>query len=194
LDFIGQELLVALGSLVMRSRRGSIREVITFNFDDVLERYLQLHGFSVQVVYKYPTLIRDEDVTIYHPHGFIPLEARESSDFVVFSKNSFDQRLGDGLNEWTRLTTDTLTRKIGVFVGLSVDGPNFGPAMHQIKARVNSTRPTGFWFIKDSEIDRIEQLRDWGAVPIKVHDYQDIPDILFAVCQNALRFVRGSGL
>lgn len=190
-DFLRQELLLALGSMVMKSRRGSIRDVITFNFDDVLERYMRIHGFSVQVVYNIPTLIRDDDVTVYHPHGFVPLErgVSQSSDFLIFSKNSFDERLGDALNGWTQLTIDTLTRKVGLFVGLSVEGPNFGPAMQQVKNRIKDTRPTGFWFVRDSEAERIEQLRDWRAVPIVVKEYQEIPEILFAICQSALKFV-----
>ena len=54
-----QPLLVALGAMMMRSKRGACGEVVTLNFDDILERYLRINGYVAQVVRSLPCLRRD---------------------------------------------------------------------------------------------------------------------------------------
>src|SRR5258706_12337035 len=88
-DIVTQKLLVAIGALTMSSRRGSVRTVVTLNFDDVLEQYWSIHGYSWQLVTGLPTLLQETDVTMYHPNGYLPLIGA-SSDFLVFSERSFD--------------------------------------------------------------------------------------------------------
>lgn len=188
--FLNQHLLIAIGSLVMKARRGSVSEVLTFNFDDVLERYLRLHGCSSQVISQLPTLMRSTDVTVYHPHGFLPLDYRLRDGALIFSGDSFDTRLGSALDPWTHMTSELLLRRVGLFIGLSPDGPNLGPLMTQVRTKLNETRPSGFWFVASENWEaHCQKIVRWHGIPIKVNNYSDIPLFLLRVCQQA-----GAGL
>ena len=53
-NIISKDLLISIGALIMGSRRGSAKEVVTFNFDNALEKYLEIHGYVSQIVYNLP--------------------------------------------------------------------------------------------------------------------------------------------
>ncbi len=90
---IRNELLISLGAIGMRSRKGSANNVITYNYDDVLEWYLGLHGVDVRVIYDPRTMTTNSDVIIYHPNGFLPLQDnRGASSKLIFSETSFIYR------------------------------------------------------------------------------------------------------
>src|ERR1035437_7294833 len=55
-SILRNDLLIALGALLMGSKRGSVTEVLNVNCDDVLNWYLALHGFDTQVVTRLPSL------------------------------------------------------------------------------------------------------------------------------------------
>src|SRR4029077_18270223 len=65
------DLLRTIGALAGASRHGSIKEIISLNFDCSLEWYLGLHGTVTQVVSRWPTVLGNSDVTVYHPHGYL---------------------------------------------------------------------------------------------------------------------------
>ncbi|NQV28104.1 MAG: SIR2 family protein [Rhodopirellula sp.] len=187
-SLLDQKTLVALGAMTMSSRRGSINEIVTFNFDDVLERYLRIHGFTNQVIHSLPQLRDNSDVTVYHPHGFLSQHDTErSSDFLVFSKHSFDKRIGARVDPWKDLVRDLLLRKIAIFVGVSQKGPNFGPMMTDVAEGLKGAgRPTGFWVLGPDDDERCEnELHTWNVIPIRVESYDNIPWFLLGICQAA---------
>jgi hypothetical protein len=190
-NLITLPLLSVLGAMTMQSKRGSVREVLTFNFDDLLERYIRIHGFAGEIVHRLPCLRRDADVTVYHPHGFLPSpgSAFDASDFLIFSKYSFDERLGEQLEPWTELSRDLLLRKVALFVGLSIEGPNLGPLLINVAKRLPQPRPTGIWLIGPRDAtDTEEQLLEWNIAPVRLPDYSDYPWFLLGVCQAAAQF------
>ena len=189
---LDQKLLIVLGAMMMNSRRGSVKEILTFNFDDVLERYLSLHGFVHQITTSLPCLQRDVDVTIHHPHGFLASSAKfkaSDSDFLVFSQYSYDTRQAGGPNQddlWKNLTRDLLLRKTGLFVGLSRHDPEWGSLLVQVKNLTNQSRITGFWLLGPSDDTSSESyLRDRNVVPIRLKSYEDYVPFLLSVCQSA---------
>jgi len=145
-----QKLLVVLGAMTMNSRRGSVAEVITFNFDDILERYLYLHGFTNQVIVDLPSLRLDTDVTVYHPHGYLSSNKGSGKDSkeLIFSKYSLDKRMGDRLNPWQELVRDLLLRKFALFVGLSYNNATLSAVLADINDSVKGSRGvTGYWLV-----------------------------------------------
>ena len=170
-SLITQPLLSVLGAMTMKSKRGCVREVLTFNFDDLLERYIRIHGFAGEIICRLPCLRRDVDLTVYHPHGFVPSPGSrfEGSDFLIFSKYSFDERLGEQLDPWTELSRDLLLRKVALFIGLSAEGPNLGPLLINVAKRLREPRPTGIWLVgPDDAPDTEEQLIKWNVAPIRL--------------------------
>lgn len=188
-ELLHHDLLGVLGAMTMQSRRGAASEVLTFNFDDVLERYLGLHGFWTQPIVRLPTLRRDVDVTIYHPHGFLasPDGGGEDSDEIILSEYSFDNRLGDRLNGWQELLRDALHRKIALFIGLSYDQPTLKPTLTFNDTILAENRgPTGYWLRGPGDaVAEDNELVERNLVPVRLDDYADFPEFLLKVCQHA---------
>ena len=61
--------LAAIGALVAHSRRGNVSEVFTFNYDDVLERYLGYQGIIARPIIDERFWLIPADVLVHHPHG-----------------------------------------------------------------------------------------------------------------------------
>jgi hypothetical protein len=188
-DLLNQHLLAALGALTMSSKNGSVSEILTFNFDDILERYLRLHGFKSQVIPVLPTLREDVDVTVYHPHGFLPRDTVlfQSSDDIVFSKYSFDKRLGAQLNPWQQLLRDLLLRRVGLFIGLSTGSDTLMTVVTDLEESLKGHRiATGFWILGPNDSsDTDDVLLRRNIVPIRFSDYGHIVPFLLAICQSA---------
>ncbi|HKY35311.1 MAG TPA: SIR2 family protein [Polyangiaceae bacterium] len=97
-------LLAAVGALTMASSRGSVAAVVSFNYDDLLEEYLSFFGFAIQPVHAVPAWNSSADVTVYHPHGFLPHNAaRTASSKVVLAQVHFDQVVGNETHPWMQL-------------------------------------------------------------------------------------------
>ena len=182
-----KELLIALGALMIGSTRGSVKEVINFNFDDVLDWYLALHGYDTQIITTLPELRREPDVTIYHPHGYLPkVGSYPQSDFLVFGQHSYDQIIGDRQNR--ALFESMMEHRVFLCVGLSGDDPTFGPALAEVQKKIQNKRYTAFWLFGPDIIDlQIINLQDRNVVPLCFKSFDEIPDFLLQICQTALK-------
>lgn len=182
-------LLMSVGALCMGSKRGSINEVVTYNFDDLLEWYFSLNGFVAQPVTDLPYLARNPDVTVYHPHGFLPkLTQASNSKTFIFDQLSYDRTIGNETDPWFALCKQILLRKIAIFVGLS----GKDPAMRTLVTRVydslrseGQNRPIGFLLNLDSKIEDKDDLLERGVITIGFKDYNEIYEFLFSICKNA---------
>lgn len=183
-------LLIALGALVMTSKRGSIDEIITYNFDDLIEWYFDLHGYQTQVVSHLPYLAKSSDVTVFHPHGFLPKSTKYNiSDHFIFDQLSYDLTIGREDNPWYALSKQILLSKVAIMVGLSGDDP----AIRTLIARVNehlkeanSSRPVAFLLNIKTSIDKpTAYYTSRGIVPLGFDTFEEIWHFLLGVCQNA---------
>jgi len=188
---LSQPLLIALGALTMKSRRGSVREVVTFNFDDVLERYLHLHGVVHHSIWRLRALRPEADVNVYHPNGYLPFceESGDPSDRLFFSQYSYDERTGDPLDPWKPFTDNLFVTKVMLFVGLSCHDPVLGAWLVSVQKETEPQRPTGFWLLgPDDDDPRSEEfLMPRNVAPIRLKSYNDYPRFLLRVCQEAAR-------
>jgi hypothetical protein len=173
------DLLISLGALLIGSKRGSITEVINFNFDDALEWYLFLHGYKVEAVSDFPFLRTNADVTIYHPHGFLPFHDNfTESDFLIFSQLSYDKKMGEAFEPWTELTKALLK--------LSGVDPTFGPIFDNVASALGKSRPTGVWmFRKGEDISKLDRLETRNFIVLEFDDHDQWPTFLLRVCQAA---------
>lgn len=191
---IRNELLISLGAIGMRSRKGSANNVITYNYDDVLEWYLGLHGVDVRVIYDPRTMTTNSDVIMYHPNGFLPLQDNKSgSKQLIFSETSFIYRerkvtVDDRL--WENILDRLFIEKIFIFIGLSGRDPTIIPRFLDIyENQLNRKRPVGYWFyIREDGMERQEIKKNlkYGIVPIVVKNADDIPRYLLNICQKAM--------
>jgi hypothetical protein len=182
------DLLIAIGALTMGSQRGNVTEIINFNFDDVLEWYLRLHGYQINPIRKLPALRTSADVTIYHPHGFLPYheEAFKQSDFLIFSQYSYDEKMGNNIEPWNELTKGFLQSKLVMFIGLSGSDKTFGPIFSAVNKELKSSRPIGVWLCgPDMNKEVMDKLQDRNMICLPFEQFSQIPDYILEICQDA---------
>ena len=189
-----QPLLIAIGALISGSTRGSVKEVITLNYDDILEWYLEVYGLSSQVVSKLPVLKKNCDVLIHHLHGYVPFDNSKDSSlsFILLSKRSYDKYLAsERLNLQQIALKDLLTSKVVLFIGLSGDDATFGPIFTDVKNRTKKNNPhrgpLGVWLMgSDPDSGKTKEIREWGCAPVTL-SHEKYPSFIFGICQKALK-------
>ncbi|HEX7855925.1 MAG TPA: SIR2 family protein [Sphingobium sp.] len=181
-------LLSAIGSLVMASRRGSIAKVITLNFDDLLELFLEYHGFTTATVHDGCHWAQNADVVVYHPHGYLPLGHDGQSEAIVLDTSSFHSVMTSPL--WGPILETALRQHTFLYLGLSGDDMHLHKhwtalqPMHAISKEricyhgVRFTTGSG-----DDDMSVITQ--GWGIHTHKLPDHDALPDFLFRICQSA---------
>jgi|WetSurMetagenome_2_1015567.scaffolds.fasta_scaffold01397_5 hypothetical protein len=185
-SIIKNDLLISLGSLMMGSRRGSIKNIITYNFDDLLEWYLGIHGFDVRVIQDPRRTTTNSDVIIYHPNGFLPLKSREKNGrSLLFSETSFINRQKEATpldKLWENILEGLFVQKVFIFVGLSGNDPSIFPRFLNLYENIiEKKRPIGFWFYGETEEMNDRKIKEnlrCGIIPIVLKNNNLIPDFL----------------
>lgn len=122
-------LLQAISKLCMPKRSGpGVRAVITYNFDDLLEQNLEELGIQFHPVYRDSEIPSQDELGIYHVHGFLPRNAQPydglAESLLVFSEEGYHSLALDPYH-WTNITQlNFLRESVGLFIGLSMTDPN----------------------------------------------------------------------
>lgn len=195
-NLVRTELLESLGALMTGSRRGSVRRILSYNFDSNLEWYLHLHGIITRVIVRPPALEGAEDVRIYHPHGFLPHPDFRStgSDFVLLGLQAANLRLGTAGDPWFELVRHLLRTGVGLVVGMSLRSfrdRSIAPLLSTVGSELRESRPTAFWLVDAADSDACgtdettKELLDSNVVPIFWRHTSDVPNLLYRVCRQA---------
>ena len=111
--------LAGIGALVAYSRRGTVKDVFSFNFDDILERYLLYHGVLARPVIEENFWAGAGDVVVHHPHGFLPSPGSpfpEGSSRIVLDERSFVSQKDD--SRCNQRMEVAMQANVCLFVGL----------------------------------------------------------------------------
>jgi hypothetical protein len=119
--------LEAVADLIARTTASrGVAAVITFNFDDLLERALDSRGVP-HVVVSDSTRVRGPGIPIVHPHGFlrqVRAEDDPADPSIVFTEDDY-HRLTDTPFHWALTTILAhLRSRTALFIGLSMSDPN----------------------------------------------------------------------
>lgn len=183
--------LGAIGALVMASRRGSAKGVVTLNFDNLLELYLRYHGFVTRSVFEDTHWDGLADVTIYHPHGFLPYDNNEErSNDIVFDRISYGRALGQSGSKWREVIFSIMRTHTCVFIGLSGADLNLTSWLVDVqKEHPSKDLGSPYWGISFSTSPKTGTYASWKGMGIyckQLVDYEKhLPEILFSVCQAA---------
>jgi hypothetical protein len=183
-------LLAALGALTMASARGKVTTVVSYNFDDLLEKFLAYHGFVVNSVARMPSWKLMGDVNVYHPHGILPSDLGESvSNPIVMAQVHYDQR---GNASWRNLQVNEFSRSTCLFLGLSGKDNNLKSILTEVKPIHASSQSGGlgdaYWGVRfsDNKADPLGSSWDQrGISQLTVNDYAELPNLLFDICRRA---------
>jgi hypothetical protein len=172
----------------MASRRGSAAKVITLNFDDLIEIYLEFHGFTTATIHNGCHWAAQEDVIIYHPHGYLPLAHSGNSESIVLGETSFYEVISSDL--WRPILATALRQHTFLYIGLSGNDIHLKSHWVELKNLHAISRDRicyhGVRFATSScDDDRTLIMQDWGVHTHRLTSHDDLPDFLFRVCQAA---------
>lgn len=139
-------------ALIVKARK--VDEVITYNFDDILEQELEKQGLKESV--NFTTISRDAEVTdhnnlpVYHVHGIIP-EHSETTDTVVFSEKEYHDRYRNAYH-WSNVEQlHAMMRKHCFFVGLSMQDPNLRRLLDTACTMNATDKPSHYAFLRRTQ-------------------------------------------
>jgi SIR2-like domain len=180
-------MLSAIGALVMSSSRGSTAEILTLNFDDLLEWYLDLHGYTSQIVAEMPVLVRDwVDVRLFHLHGFLPLTPKyEPSKGKILSNKEVRKRNSqEDSSAWKSFLINRLHSKIFLVIGTGLEDEDIHLPRLKVETEIGKSRPFGFVVDVLSEKTK-KRLLSEGFIPVGLPNYDAVPGYLLEICQRA---------
>ena len=128
--------LIPLIKKLHNSRRFNI---ITYNYDDYLEQFLDSYFIPYNILYNEEGIV-DEKLNVYHPHGFLPYTATKNTfaefqKYIVFSEGEYHNLYNDPY-EWASILQYFLYREsIYLFVGCSLSDPNLRRILSSTKIK-----------------------------------------------------------
>lgn len=154
---LDSDLITSISNLCMPRRTGArVRTVITYNFDDLLERQLTSKSIQHHSIYTENEVFDRDELPIYHVHGFLPEEIEKyegvEKSTLVFSEEGYHQIYTDSYH-WSNLVQLANLRDNNcLMIGLSMTDPNLRRLL-DISAR-NIDRPRHYAFMKRLSIDK----------------------------------------
>lgn len=144
-------LIQSISNLCMPTRTGAkVKSVITYNFDDLLERNLDGKKIKHHSIYMDNDFCDPEDLPIYHVHGFLPEDRKKYPNLekstLVFSEEGYHTIYTDSYH-WSNLVQlSNLRENNCLMIGLSMTDPNLRRLL-DISAK-NMDKPRHFAFIR----------------------------------------------
>lgn len=153
---LDSELIKSITTLCIPRRTGArVRSIITYNFDDLLERQLSKTHIIHKSVYCDIDQTDPEQLPIYHVHGFLPENMCDYSNMdkstFVFSEEGYHKIYSDPYH-WSNLVQlNSLRENTCLMIGLSMTDPNLRRLL-DISAR-NIEKPRHYAFLKRIKLD-----------------------------------------
>lgn len=130
--------------------RGGVRSVITYNYDELLERALT--GYRFQPFWKSATPQPDK-LPIYHVHGYVPIRPGNGSapDEIVFTEDQYHLAAHNPYS-WANLAQiQSMSGSVGLMIGLSLKDRNMRRLLDAIAGLPH--HPTHYALLQEPQWD-----------------------------------------
>lgn len=122
-------LLEEIGQLCIPNRgKLGIRAIVNYNFDDLVEKKLEDLRVKHRSIFSEGVLPENEELGIYHVHGFIPQNKESYSklteSLLVFSEEGYHKLMLEPYNWANMVQLNYMLNNTCVFIGLSMTDPN----------------------------------------------------------------------
>ncbi|MDI9864004.1 SIR2 family protein [Flectobacillus sp. DC10W] len=141
------------------SQLQSLDSIITYNFDDLLQYYCQLHHNKNAVSTIYNGNTNAGKVPIYHVHGYIPHKKSliDKNQDITFSESIYHKQYSE-VYSWNNLIQlNKFSDKTCLFIGSSISDPNIRRLLDVAKSKSFSSEPRHYCLLK--EPNRNEYIR-----------------------------------
>lgn len=112
---------------------GGVRAILTYNYDDLVERQLRIGGIPTQVITGSTKAgWSDESLPIHHVHGYVPFVADGNEGDVVLAESSYYEMSAKNIS-WQHIVHVTcLAGSTCLLVGLSLNDLSLRRYLHSI--------------------------------------------------------------
>ncbi|HOU96514.1 MAG TPA: TIR domain-containing protein [Bacteroidales bacterium] len=157
-----------------KRNRKPLKAIITFNFDDLIEEKLTKEKIDFKTIFTEGERYKEEEIPIYHPHGFLPRSKNlTSKNDVVFSEDAYHSQFIDPFS-WSNLVQlNHLNNSTCLFIGISLTDPNMRRLL-DVSIRKNGKGEKNHYIIKKRYT--IEELYPESEI-VKLKDKKVIPVI-----------------
>jgi hypothetical protein len=164
----GRTTLQAIADLIAKSnKRSGVHSVVTFNFDDLLERELRRRKVAVQPITSSDRQ-QGSGLQVIHAHGYVPMDGPLSRKDIVFTEPDY-HRLTESVFHWSLSdVVERLRKSTVLFVGLSMSDPSL---RRLLDASRNSDIPPHWQIQKRHEVRDHEVLQVMAEVERRARDY-----------------------
>lgn len=185
-------MMKAIVELSRPKRSGKrLESIITFNFDDLIERALSNHNIDHTSIWKEGQAYGIDALPIFHVHGFLPNERDVEEPNLVFSEEAYHSQFIDPYSWANLIQLNTFSTNICLFVGLSLSDPNLRRLL-DISWRRNQRCKHYIIMKKSPQNSRTDEIaamlfeQDANSLGLNViwcSDFSDIPSILLKIAK-----------
>ncbi|PTT34817.1 hypothetical protein DBR23_25230 [Acidovorax sp. HMWF018] len=148
---LSSPLIKSIANLCAPTRTGAkVRAVLTYNFDDLIEKEIESRGFSYKSIFEEVDIASTEELPIYHVHGFLPENRGKYQNInkttLVFSEEGYHHIYREAYHWSNLIQLNSLKETTCLMVGLSLTDPNLRRLL-EISAK-STDRPKHFAFMK----------------------------------------------
>ena len=173
---------------------GRLESIITFNFDDLIEKALTNHGIDCASIWKEGQTCRPDQLPVFHVHGFLPNQEELDSPNLVFSEESYHSQFNDPYS-WANLTQlNSFSTDVCLFIGISLSDPDLRRLLDIIWGKNHACKHYIIMKKSDrkSKTDEIANMlfeQDAYLLGLNViwcSEFSEIPDILSRIAGTIL--------
>ncbi|MCK9225769.1 MAG: SIR2 family protein [Candidatus Muirbacterium halophilum] len=124
--FMKNPLISSIGRLCVPTRFNYIKSVISYNFDDLLERKLNKYNVEHKSIFDSNVEFLESSLPIYHVHGYLPQHIKDFDNMnIVFSDDDYNRQSSSEMFSWSNIVQLTSFKDSGsFFVGTSFNDAN----------------------------------------------------------------------
>ena len=176
-----------------------LNSVLTFNYDDLLERALAAEGHESTTVCRAADWATVKGIPVYHPHGVLPFKREEDGHYwIVLTESDYHTQYASP-HLWSNIAVSrVLLESTCLFIGTSLTDPNLRrllDAAHREQpdrehfliamwpgdgnSLANATRNALLEVLEASH----QQL---GVTPLWINEYSEIPSLIDKIRELSL--------
>lgn len=160
-------LMDAIINLCTPKRSGAkIKSVITYNFDDLVEEYLDKVRLEYKTIYNDEGQHDPDELPIYHVHGFISSKGNIDKDAsLILSEEAYHKVYSEPYHWSNLIQLATLRENNCLMIGLSLSDPNLRRLL-EIAAQKHSPNNRHYVFMQRLKNDNFIDEENKGKIDI----------------------------
>ena len=191
---MGDSTLNGISDFIQNNNQ-TIKAVVTYNFDDLLRKYLDDRKIEHVSIFDGSKSYSNDQIPIYHVHGYLPKDDDINNDSVIFGEKEYHIQYGDPHSWQNMIPLKFLRENTVLFIGLSMEDPNLRRLLDIGYRYFNSPKhyllySKKRWESSDEKISNIfrgmedRTFRDLGLKIIWINDHDEINEVLYEITSN----------